>query len=92
MTASPRLHNIALFHDEQPPVEVSLLPGASHVSLNIGPVNLYFDTLADLAELSERITVAVSAAMREHPTRRLRTARNSERIVLQSADEWDSGA
>jgi hypothetical protein len=71
------------------PLPVKFRVYDSFVSLEIGDVSFFLDSVADAADLSERITVAVSAAMVD-PTVRLRTARDSERIVMQSADEWDA--
>jgi hypothetical protein len=61
------------------------------VSVDIGDVSFFVDTVADAADLSERISVAVSALMADDPanTRRLRSAPDREHIAEMTADEWE---
>jgi len=62
------------------------------VSVDIGDVSFFVDTVADAADLSEHISVAVSALMAVDPcpTKRLRSAPDREHIAEMTADEWDA--
>lgn len=80
---------------DRDPLPVSVTNHSWFVTVQIGEVAFFVTDLAAAADLSERISVAVSAEMlttnaAEDHTTCLRTARNSERIAEMSAAEWEA--
>lgn len=102
MTAHRHTINIHANQDGMDPLPVAVDTYDTFVSVRLGDVSFFIPDLAAAADLSERISIAVTAAMLDAAagdplpfdlhdvSRRLRTMRYREQIAELTAEEYEA--